>query len=339
MINKKEKSLPDNNEIIEKYLYTFRNSKQSQNTRKSCLNYFFGEKWIEDKDGNKKNLYFGYNSHIFEIGKRTLLEYRDHLNHLKTISLSTKKMKWTILKSFLAFCEDYYEEEYDIFFKFPKERRWSNVHKEPKSNTDVYLTIEEIEQILNYLKRFNFKYYLIFRIFSESGLRKGGIINLDYDKVFLEKRYVDTEEKNGRNAYYITENLRDYLKIYLEERKLIETETKALFLSTQLKRFSNRAFNEYLNGYEKKDKDGIVIKKQKGIMENLKIGKKVTCQVFRRSLNALRFEMGCRDPILMILLCQTVPGVNFNNYVKKSLDYYKFINYFDTWNPFKVINL
>lgn len=309
IINKKEKTWPNNNEIIEKYLYTFRNSKQSQNTRKSCLNYFFNE------------VYFGFKGHVFEIGKRNLLEYKDYLNHLKTISLSTKKTKWTILRSFLSYCEDYYEEEYDIYFKFPKEKKWNLTHKEPESNTDVFLTIEEVKQILDYLKRTNFKYYLIFRLFSESGLRKGGVINLDYNKVFLDKRYVDTKEKNGRNAYYITEGLRDYLKIYLKERKLIEIETKALFLSPHLNRFSNRAFNHFL----------------KKVLDKIKITKTITCQAFRRSLNLLRFEMGCPEEIRRILLNHSIPGVNFNNYVKKGLDYKKFLNYFDTWYPFQNI--
>lgn len=322
IINKKENSWPENNEIIEKYLYTFRDSKQSQNTRKSCLNYFFNEE------------YFGFKGHVFEIGKRNLLEYRDYLNHLETISLSTKKTKWTILRSFLTHCEDYYEEEFDVFFKFPKERKWKAVHKEPNSNTDVFLTVGEIKQILDYLKRINFKYYLIFRLFAESGLRKGGVINLDYDNVFLEKRYIYTKEKNGRNAYYITERLRDYLKMYLEERELIETETKALFLSTHLKRFSNRAFNEYLNGSGGKNKKGEIIKR-KGVLDRIPLKTKgITCQVFRRSLNLLRFEMGCPEEIRRVLLNHSVPGVNFNNYVKKGLDYKKFLNYFDTWNPY-----
>lgn len=327
IINKKEKSWPDNNELIEKYLYTFRNSKQSQNTRKHCLNYFF----------NKK--YFGCEKHVFEIGKKTLMNYRDYLNHLETISLSTKKTKWTILRSFLTYVEDYYEEEYDIFFKFPREKKWSATHKEPESNTDVFLTIGEIKQVLNHIKRTNFKYYLIFRLLGESGFRKGGIINLDYDKVFLDDRYVDTIEKNGRVVYYISEGLRDYLKIYLEERMLIETETKALFLSIHLKRFSDRAFNEYLNGYEKKDEKGIVIWKRKGSIDNLEIDKRITCQVFRRSLNLLRFEMGCPEEIRKVLLNHSVPGVNFNNYVKKGLDYNKFLTFFDSWNPFKNIQL
>lgn len=325
--NKKEKLRPDNAEIIKKYLYTFRNSKQSQATRSSCLNYFFKDK------------YFEYPGHIFDISKRNLLEYRDYLNHLETISLSTKKIKWTILKSFLTYCEDYYEEEFDIFFKCPKEKKWSNIHKEPISNADVFLTIEEIKTILDYLKRTNFKYYLIFRLFAESGPRKGGVINLDYDNTFLDKRYIDIKEKNGRVAYYLSEGLRDYLKIYLKERKLIKTNIKALFLSSHLKRFSNRPFNRFLRGYEIKDKNGKVKKKEKGVVKKLGIDKKITCQVFRRSLNALRFNMGCPEEIRCVLLNHAVNGVNFNNYVKKSLDYDKFLGYFDQWNPFTAAKL
>ncbi len=304
---KKDKTQwPDNDTIIKEYLHTFRHSKQSQGTRSSCLNYFLNEK------------YFGYNDHIFEIGKRKLMEYQDYLKHLDSISLQTKRTKWTILRSFLTHVEDYYEEDYDVSFKFPRKKDWGKIHKEPDSNTDVFLTIEEIKLILDYLKRINFKYYLIFRFFAESGPRKGGVINVDYDKVFLEKRYIDTKEKNGRNAYYISAGLRDYLRIYLQERELIKTETKALFLSPQLKRFSNRSFNVFL----------------KGFLKRIGITKKVTCQVFRRSLNLLRFEMGCDDRIMRILLNHKVKGVNFNNYVKKGLDYSKFLNYFDTCNPF-----
>ena len=47
--------------------------------------------------------------------------------------------------------------------------------------------------------------------------------------------------------------------------------------------------------------------------------------------------MGCDDRIMRILLNHKVNGVNFNNYVKKGLDYKKFLNYFDIWNPFKNI--
>ena len=274
---------------------------------------------------SKKKKYFGYSDHIFEINKSDLIDYFDFLNQLKDISLSSKKFKWTILKSFLDFCMDYYYEKYDFVIKFPNRLvKWKPTHKEPKSNADVFLTLEEIKQILEYLKPRNYTYYLIFRLFVESGPRKGELINIDYDKVDLEKRYFDTTGKRGRKAYYFSKDLKDKLSDFIEERKLLNTSTKALFISTHLKRFSNRTFNEFL----------------KDIIDKIGIKKNITCQVFRRSLNALRFEMGCiDDTILSILLNQAVSGVNFNNYVKKSLDYKKFQNYYDTWYPFKNIQI
>ena len=219
---------------------------------------------------------------------------------------------------------DYYDEKYNFIIKFPNRLvKWKPTHKEPNSNSDVFLTIEEIKEILDYLKPRNYTYYLIFRLFVESGPRKGELINIDYDKVDLEKRYFDTTGKRGKKAYYFSKDLRKKLKDFIEERKLLNTYTKALFISTHLKRFSNRTFNEFL----------------KDVIPKIGIKKNITCQVFRRSLNALRFEMGCTDEILRILLNQAVPGVNFNNYVKKSFDYKKFINYYDTWYPFKNIQL
>ncbi|HEC40051.1 hypothetical protein LCGC14_1175010 [marine sediment metagenome] len=313
--NQKDKSenFPSNDQIIEKYLKRYKHSKQSIATRKSALNYFFG---------TSKEEYFNYKGFVFEISKKDLLDYFDYLNQLETISLSTKRIKWTLLKSFLDYCGDYYEDDYDFIIKFPNRLvKWKPTHKEPKSNSDVFLTIDEIQKILNWLKENNFTYYIIVRIFIESGPRKGELINIDYDKVFLKNRYFDTKGKRGRKAYYCSKELRDLLESFIEERKLLKADTKSLFLSSHLKRFSNRAFNDYL----------------KKIMPKIGITKNVTCQVFRRSLNALRFEMGCTDTILRTLLNQAVAGVNFNNYMRKSLDYEKFLNYYDTWYPFKNI--
>ncbi len=310
---KVEGDFPSNEAIIDKYLNRYKHSNQSVAARKSALNYFFKEK------------YFGSKGHIFEITKSELIDYFDYLNQLEDLSLNSKKLKWTILKSFLDFCMDYYDEKYNFIIKFPNRLvKWKPTHKEPNSNSDVFLTINEIKEILDYLKPRNYTYYLIFRLFVESGPRKGELINIDYDKVDLEYRFFDTTGKRGRKAYYFSKDLREELKFFIEERKLLNTDTKALFISTHLKRFSKRAFNLFL----------------KQILPKIGIKKNVSCQVFRRSLNALRFEMGCTDDtILKILLNQAVPGVNFNNYVKKSLDYKKFQNFYDTWYPFKNIQI
>lgn len=315
---------PDNREIINRIINN-RYSKQSQKTRNSCLNYFFGIKdengeWIKIKNKDGKIIdkrYFGYEGHIFDITKGYLKQYLMYLQEKKDINPRTKKTKYTILKSFLDEVEDLYGDSFKFLYRYPKKVRWDKSKEKKK----VYLTSNEIKSLLDYIKYNNYKYYLIFRLMGESGLRKGGVIDLDYDRVNLEKRYIETREKNGpNNVYYLSKKMVKYLRVYLEERKLINADTNALFLSVQKKRYSLRPFNQFLEN----------------IGDKIGFKNKITCQVLRRSLNNLREEMGCPEEKRCILLNHSVSGVNYNHYVEKK--YVKFLGYFDEWNPYKNLN-
>ncbi|KKM19681.1 hypothetical protein LCGC14_1653160 [marine sediment metagenome] len=301
---------PVNKTIITKYLERYSYSNQSVKTRKSSLNYFF------------KPRYFDYKRHIFDIHTDTLIDYFDYLKHLKTISLGTKKTKWTLLISFLNFCMEYFRK-YNFIVIIPKYSiNWSGInHKEPESNKDIVMTKEEVRDILEYLKLRHFKYYLIFRIFSEVGMRKGELINIDYKGVNLEKRFIKTMGKTGTKVYYISQELGDYLKLYLKERKLKIVKSNALFLSIQSKRYTERQFNAYL----------------KKVLYDLKIKKNITCHTFRRTLNTLRKIMGCPNEDRKILLNHKLSDINVESYVK--LNYKQFIELYDKWYPYNEIIL
>ena len=296
---------PSNKVIIEKYLNHYRHSKQSVKTRKSALNYFF------------KKEYFGYNGHTFDIETDVLIDYFDYLKFLERKSLATKKTKWVLLKSFLNFCMEYYRK-YDFNVIIPKHSiNWKGIiHKESETNKDIVMTTEEIQNILEYLNLNHFKYYLIFRLFTETGMRKGELINIDYDNIKLEKRYIKTKGKTGYKIYYIPESLVKYLEIFLEERKLKNAKTKALFLSTHLKRYNERVFNAYL----------------KKVLKDLNIEKNITCHTFRRTLNTLRKVMGCPNEDRKILLNHKVQDVNVESYVK--MNYKQYIELYDKWYPY-----
>lgn len=302
---------PTNQEIINAYLNHYRYSKQSVKTRKSSLNYFFEPK------------YFGFSKHIFEIDTDTLIDYFDYLKHLKTISLDTKKTKWILLISLLNFCMEYYRK-YNFFVVKPKHTiNWNGItHKQPNTNKDVVMTKEEVKQILEYCKLTNHHHYLIFRMFAETGVRKTGLINIDDDKINIEKRYFETIEKYGKEViYYYSKDLAKHLQFYLKQRKLRGSNSKALFLSLHSKRFSQRPFNMTL----------------KTITKELKIDKNITCHTFRRTLNTFRFNMGCPDRVLKILLNHTVENVNYNSYVK--LKYKEYIELYDKWYPYQDIQI
>ncbi|MHA1195757.1 MAG: tyrosine-type recombinase/integrase [Promethearchaeota archaeon] len=308
---------PSNKEIIEKYLNHYQHSKESIKTRKSALNYFFNSK------------YFGYDGHVFEINTDTLIDYFDYLKHLKTITLETKKNKWKLLISFLNFCMEYYRKHNFIVIVPKHSINWNGIpHKEPQTNKNVVLTKKELETILNHLKLTHFQYYLIFRIFAETGMRKSELINIDYNKVNIEKRYIITWGKTGKKVYYISQDLASFLKIYINERKLIDTDTKALFISTRKKRYSKRQFNAYLK---------VVLNELNEKNELNTKGKSITCHTFRRSLNTFRKLMGCPNEDRKILLNHRVQDVNINSYVK--LNYEQYIKLFDKWYPYRDIQI
>jgi len=265
-----------NEEIIQTHLNHYRYSPQSVKARKYNLNYFFNP------------IYFGYSGHIFDINKRDLFEYFDYLNNLDTIALETKKMKWTILKSLLEFNMEYYD---DFIVIIPKKTiQWKPNHKKAETNRYVIADKKDIEEILYYFKSFKReKYYLIFRIFVETGMRKGELINIDYDGVFPEKRYIDTIGKTGRKIYYISEDLADKLRVYIVRIKNARKYSKALFVTKrnkQYKRYSERTFNLLL----------------KRVLKELGIEKNITCHTFRRSINTHRKLMGCPPEDRKILL-------------------------------------
>jgi integrase len=297
-----------NEAIINRHLLRYKDSPESIKTRKSSLNYFFVQK------------YFNFNGHISEISKSILVDYFDWLNQLTSISLSTKQNKWRLLRSLLEFCMEYYD---DFLIKIPTKKtiQWKNNHKKPNSNKDIRLEKEEVKDLLTFMKINRFSYYLIFRIFAETGMRKGELINIDYDKVNLKKRFIDTHGKRGQKIYYFSRELGVLLDFYIESRKSKEYDTKALFVSNHSQRFSNRPFNIYLK----------IITKKIGLNKN------ITCKTFRSTLNTLRKIMGCSNEDRKILINHKTTDVNVNHYI--NLKWNEFIELFDNWNPYKDIQI
>lgn len=277
-----------NQKIIDRYLKRFSHSKQSQSMRKYCLRYFFSPK------------FFGYSGYIFNISKRDVIDYFDYLNHLDTISLQTKQNKWMIFRSFLQFIMEYYD---DLVIIIPRYSiQWKQIHKKPDSNKDVVMNKEEVKKILDYMYNNNYNYYLLFRLLTETGMRIGELLGLDCEHVNVKKRYVEAEGKTGRKIYYFSEGLVNHLTIYLKERISKETESNALFLSIQKKRYALRTINHYI----------------RNCVIRLNIEKQISCHTFRRTLNTLRKRMGCPKEDRKILLCHKVSDVNFSCYVKLS---------------------
>ncbi|MBA7505169.1 Tyrosine recombinase XerC [subsurface metagenome] len=294
---------PKNEDLIEKYLSYFKHSEQSMATRKSAINYFIKR--------------FGYKGNLLDIEKKNLIDYFNYLNQSDELVLSSKKLKWTILKNLVGFCNDYYEDVMEKAIILPKFTiKWKLVHKKSDSNKDVIATETELKQILDCFEITSNRNYLIFKIFVDTGMRIGELESIDYDKINTKKRIIETKGKAGLKAYYITKKTNDVLKYFINNRKELSLDTKALFLSSHLKRMSKRNIQKILHQ----------------ALNHLKIKKDITAHTFRRTINTYRKKMGCDLEDRKILLNQKVNDVNFESYTK--LKYEDFIELYDKWYPY-----
>jgi len=302
------KILPTNKEIIDKYLNHY-GSEQSKKVRKSSLNYFFGIN------------HFNYQKHVFKIDTMILTDYFDFLNNLPDISFITKRNKWHIITSFLNSTMEYYEK-FKFVVRIPKfNLNWNVVHKKAKSNKRIIATIPELELILQELRKQNLKHYLIFRLFIETGMRKGELITAKLSNLHLNKRYINGIGKTGDKIYFFSEGLRNQLKILVNERKKLNVDFEELFLTHQFKPYGARSFNLKL----------------KYVRDRLGIKKNITCHTFRRTINTLRKKLkNCPNEYAKILLGHKVQDVNIESYTIFDIEDQR--NLYDKYNPYNSAN-
>jgi len=295
-----------NEELIDEYMGYFMHSPQSQDNRRSALKYFFRED------------HYNYKDHVSTITTSILKKYFNWLKNLDGISIATKKNKWTLLISFLnSTMEDYNE----FLIKIPtKSVDWRGASGNGKIMKDI-LTKEEITKILDYFKRYNFKHYIIFRLLTETGMRKGELISAKVHNIDIQKRYIRTHGKTEESVYYFSKELGKYINSYLNSRINLNVNSDVLFLSQFRKQFSNRTFNLLL-------KNACV---QVGIKKN------ITCHTFRRTINTFRKKMGCSNEDRKILLNHKVQDVNIESYI--ILDREEYLKLFDQFNPYQELTL
>jgi integrase len=331
---------PDNKTIITKYLNHYEHSPQSVRMRKSSLRSFFGM-YFPFENGEENKTWFNYEGHVFDIDEEIILDYFDYLKTLDTLSITTRKNKWRVFTSFLSYTMYRYRKKFNfIFIKPPKDymsfKNATPKKTEVKSNRKVFATTEEIKKILDYLSTHNFKHYLIFRMFIETGMRKGELIHLKWHNVNPDERYVNPRGKTDEKYYFYSEAFAKLLNIYLDERKSINVDIDNFFITKDFHKYSNRAFNLILKGKFRKKKNGERVK-DKGILDNVGIAKNITCHTFRRTLNDLRKEMGCSNEDRRLLLGHAVNDVNVESYTNS--DYKKLRELHDQWNPYKDLKL
>lgn len=297
-------------DVINKYLDYITDSIQSKKMRKSSLAYF-----LESK-------YFNYSSHIFDVDTTILLDYHNYLKKLENISLQTKKNKWSILVSFLGFTMEYYHKYKFIVVIPQKTVNWNGNHKIANTNKNVIITPGEIEKLLEFFISMNRKHYVIFRLFAETGMRKGELIKAKLSNVNFEHRHIKIEDgKTGLKYYGFTEAFSQELQMYVDTRSKLDVNYDNLFLTRSFKPYTNRVFNTILN---------IACKR-------IGLEKKITTHTFRRSINTHRKKLKkCPNEICKRLLGHKTIDVNEASYTV--YDFEDLVSLYDEYNPYQNYN-
>ena len=144
----------------------------------------------------------------------------------------------------------------------------------------------------------------------------------------MKERRLRVKEKTSLsggnyNVYYISKELTDLLlNDYLTKRREIDIKDnlgKPLFVSSHNKRYFVDSLNKIM----------------KRALKYLEIEKRINIHTFRKTLNTFRFDMGCPDKYLKILLNHKLKDINFDHYVSDKAKSEKFLKMYDEYNPYK----
>jgi len=218
---------------------------------------------------------------------------------------------------------EYYHDHKFIVVIPSKTVNWNGNHKIANTNKNTIIVPEEIEKLLAYFRQGNFKHYVIFRLFVETGMRKGELIKAKLSNVNFEYRYIKIDAgKTGLKYYEFTKEFSEKLRLWVKTREQLKVKYDNLFLTKAFKPYSTRSFNLILN---------IACKK-------IGIEKTITTHTFRRSINTHRKKLKkCPNEVCKRLLGHKTIDVNEASYT--IYDFEDLVSLYDQYNPYDNLTL
>ncbi len=341
-MSKADKLFSKNQEIMEEFIEQASNSYHFKLNYKSSLKIF-----LDLYNGDKpKDITWEFKRSILTIRMKDVIDYQTFLNKSSKWSLVTKQTRFGHVRKFIRYILRNYPERFEpiprLEFKADlddkESYKWDRKgHKEPNTYYKrLTMTKDEALKILTYLYDNDYQKYLMFRVLTETGMRKGESLSIDIERN-VEGRVITLEQdlknrclrvigKMDKLKYFISEDLAKQLLEYLYTVRLTQQKdvnTKAFFISQKRNRFSHTALNIYLRG----------TKEKKGVLEKVGIKKHITPQTFRRTLNTFRYEMNCSVEDREVLLNHKSGKTNIDYYTVQRDD--QLIELYDKWNPYK----
>lgn len=123
-----------------------------------------------------------------------------------------------------------------------------------ESRHPIYLTLEQAENLLNaVLENKNEEYrnrdYAIITLFLNCGLRLSELVSIDIDKIRNDDSLTVIGKGNKERTIYLNNACISSIKNYMKVRPKDPKDPKALFISKQKNRMSNRAIQHMVDKY------------------------------------------------------------------------------------------
>lgn len=231
---------------------------------------------VYERDILEFNRYLGKSNSIRTIARKHIRGFLVFLIE-KSNQPITRRRKLTSLRNFFEFIknEEFIENNPTKNIAMPKVTL-----KEPS-----HLSEKEIKSILNVIKKekgkFRNRNFLMIKTVAETGIRINELTSLNVADIDTENLTIRVKRKGGeKQELPINKELGKLIKMFIKNKK-----EKAMFISNQKRRMTNRRVNLMLQGYVK----------------NTKIKEKVSCHSLRHSFCTRLLEKKVNLRVIQVL--------------------------------------
>lgn len=200
---------------------------------------------FDEIDISKINLDF-----VKRINIQDLHAYISYVDKTRENGNRAKSRKVSSIRSFF----DYLHLRVNLIDKNPAEALES---PKAESRHPAYLTLDQAESLINVVldnknEEYRKRDYAIIMLFLNCGMRLSELASIDVDKIKDKDTLSVIGKGNKERSIFLNEACIDAINDYLKVRPTESSEPKAMFISKQKNRMSNRAIQHMIEKYLQK---------------------------------------------------------------------------------------
>ena len=204
------------------------------------------------------------------VSRITFDDYISYMNKIKDKTSSYQIVVYSSLKKFSKYLYVSERSRRDYMLDIPRPKPTESIETREKREKG-YLEKREIKHYIknvksgmgsdkakSFQKTWRDRDILIIYLFLNTGMRCSALYKLDIENIDMENsRIVVIEKRNKIQEYILSEELKEYINIWMEirEKFLKGKQESALFISNKLQRMSQRGISYVVEKYASDIKD------------------------------------------------------------------------------------